>query len=575
MYAKNLKRLGMIAAISIIVMMFATHVAAEDEAEVGFDAPDWVIAQFAVNIKIDNIDTDDIKGMHGQFDISFDPEVINVTKVGPCNSNVEIIDSDLENSDEGTISVEFSVSTTKANRVLVEVKFDIVGDVGESCDLGISGSIYHRDGDEISAKWTGDTVNIGSFNVEVNAPDCVNVGGTFDATIDVTDIDDLNSGGFMLSFDSSVVNVTDVEPGKIIGTELPLAGWGFEKSNKVKVLFKLPGENGLSGSGTLATISFAVIGEDGDSSVLDIDEDTIHGLVITNTESDLLPINWIDTTVTIDSAAPPPPNETDTYVYVKNPDDDKLIVFLFIDGDFIIDKDVLSGSTKKYSSYKLLEGLHTFKIRWYDLDTDEWHETIKEYSVSGETDLVVINTEEHVDEDTQILAHVYVKNLDDDDVTVYLYIDDKYKKYELIEFDDTCEYETDGYEFDEEGVRSFKIKWRDPDTEEEYEKVTREYIKTEELITLYVDKHTEEEIITTESVSNPVSTPSTAKSDPAPTTSAKSDTSSPLQATTPTTVMSACPVQNDGNGVGHGITTLYTLIGAVAIVFAMMRIRRI
>ena len=589
---KNMKRLGMIAAISIIAMMFVTHAAAGDEPEVKVWAPDWTINAFDAIIKIEYVD-DGIEDLEGHFDLSFDSDVVNVISVtgmevgevgtGLDKTKVVSIEWNFEGSDNNKIRVEFSIPDDVGDvsgGQLVKIHFNLVGEKGDSSALDISnGFLSYKDGTVLSAKWIDDTVKIGSFDVVVNAPEYVS--DTFEATINIVDVEDLESGGFALSFDPSVVNVTDVKHGKISGTELPVDSWGFQEGGgTIIVNLNVPGLHGLSGSGTLATISFVVIGEDGDSSILDISEDSNTGL--SNTESDLLPINWIDATVTIDSAAPPPPNETDTYVYVKNLDDDKLTVFLFIDDDFIIDKDVSSGSTKKYSNYKLLEGLHTFKIGWYDLDTEQWHEKTKEYSVSGETDLVVITTEEHADEDTKILAHVYVKNLDDDDVTVYLYIDDKYKKYELVEFDDTCEFETDGYEFDEEGVRSFKIKWRDPDTEEEYEKLTRKYIKSEESITMYVDPHTEDDLITTASIRTSSSVPksSSSTSSPAPATSTGSGTSESSSTTTPTipiTVLHTDPLSTGSNGAGRSQSQyhhLYTLVGAIAIIVAATQIRR-
>jgi len=375
-----------------------------------------------------------------------------------------------------------------------------------------------------------------------------------------------------------VINVTDVKPGKISGTDITLEDWMFKKDNRIVVIFKYPklGE-GVTGSGTLATISFDVIGEEGDSSVLDIVE--TRDTVIVNTETDKLPINWIDANVTIDSAATRQPNEIDTYVYVKNLDDDKLTVFLFIDGNFIIDKDVSSGSTKKYSNYKLFGGSHTFKIRWYDLDTEEWYEQTTEYSVSGETDLVVINTVEHTEEDARISAQVYVKNNDDDLLDVYLYIDDTYKKYETIEAEDTCDYEDDGYEFDEKESHTFMIRWRDPDTGVEYEKLIRKYIKSEESITMYVDPHTEDDLIATASI--PTSS-SASTSSPAPATSAGSGTAelaTTTTSTTPITVLHTDPSSAGSNENGAGQSQsqyphLYTLVGAIAIITAVTQIRR-
>ena len=433
-----------------------------------------------------------------------------------------------------------------------------------------------------SVKWTDDTVNIGSFDVTVDAPESIST-DTFDADIRITDVEDLNCGSFDLSFNSSVVNVTDVKSGTISGTTIPIEGQAFKKCNMIRVIFKLPGDNGVSGSGTLATITFAVLGEDGDSSLLDIVEKS-SDTVISNTESEKLPVNWIDATVTIDSAALPPPNETDTYVYVKNLDDDKLTVFLFIDGNFIIDKDVSSGSTKKYSNYKLLEGLHDFKIKWYDLDTEKWYEVTTEYSVSGETDLVVINTVEYTEEDARVSAQVYVKNNDDDCLDVYLYIDDVYKEYETIEADDTCEYKDGGYEFDVAESHTFKILWRDPDTAVEYEKLVRKYIKSEESITMYVDPHTEDDLVTTASIptSSSLLQLSSSTSSSASATSAGSgavESSPATTSTTPITRLHTNPSSAESNSSGAGQSQsqyphLYTLVGAIAIITAVAQIRR-
>ena len=56
--------------------------------------------------------------------------------------------------------------------------------------------------------------------VLVNAPE--HVAGTFNATIDVVNVTDFNSGQFDLSFNSSVVNVTEVKEGEIDGVAVPI-----------------------------------------------------------------------------------------------------------------------------------------------------------------------------------------------------------------------------------------------------------------------------------------------------------------------------------------------------------------
>jgi hypothetical protein len=69
----------------------------------------------------------------------------------------------------------------------------------------------------------------------VNAPEVVS--GTFDATIDVYNVADLDSGQFDLSFDSSVVNVTGVDSGNIDGTTVPISDWRFMDTDTIRVLF--------------------------------------------------------------------------------------------------------------------------------------------------------------------------------------------------------------------------------------------------------------------------------------------------------------------------------------------------
>ncbi|RZN44046.1 MAG: hypothetical protein EF813_00260 [Methanosarcinales archaeon] len=492
---KTLKRPGMTAAVLIITIAFAAQASAVYDPEISVCAPDWTITPFDAVIKMEYVD-DGIMDLEGEFDLSFNADVVSVVSVTGKKIKTKVIPIEwdfVEGSDNTKIHINFIIPDDTSTRTygdFVEIRFNSVGDVGEESLLNIAGgSLAYKDGTPVSAKWTDDTVNIGSFDVTVNAPESIST-DTFDANIDIADVEDLDSAQLKLSFDPGVMNVTAVKPGKIGGKEIPIEMWCFDKNNTINVISNLPGTSGVSGSGTMMTITFAVIGEAGDSSVLDIVEKSPDTIIV-NAEGDTLPTNWIDATVTITSEAPPP-NETNTTVYVKNPDDDKLTVHLFIDGVFINYKDVSSGSTNEYSTYKLLEGPHTFTISWYDPDTEKWYETTTEYSVSGEVDLVVINTVKHTNEDNRISARVYVKNNDDDCLDVYLYIDDVYKEYETIEADDTCDYEKDGYEFDEEGVHTFKIKWRDPDTYVEYEKLTRQYIKSEESITMYVDPHTED-----------------------------------------------------------------------------------
>ena len=114
-----------------------------------------------------------------------------------------------------------------------------------------------------------------TVSVVVNAPEFV--AGTFDATIDIDGVIDLDSGQFDLSFDPDVVNVNDVYEGEIDGTTIPIDMWRLMEEGRIRVLFNLKGAGAVSGSGYVAKIVFEVAGTDGDTSALEISDGLLVG----------------------------------------------------------------------------------------------------------------------------------------------------------------------------------------------------------------------------------------------------------------------------------------------------------
>jgi hypothetical protein len=408
-----------------------------------------------------------------------------------------------------------------------------------------------------------------AVTVSVDADEYVS-GSGFDATIEIDDVDDLDSGQFDISFNPSVVNVTDldddIEDGEIGDTTVPIVNCCFMDANTIRLLFDLPGVSGVSGGGSLATIRFEAVGGDGDVSFLNLSDDG----VLVDVLSDKIPADWVGGMVTIGD---PPAGATETHtvtVYVKNLDDDKLDIHLLVDGSDEDFESVSSGKTKEYDDYSMEEGAHTFTIRWFDTDTDEWYEKTEEHTITDVTTIVLL-TDEHAEDEDKISAHVYIKNLDDDDPNVYLYIDGNYKKYMSISSNSTGDYGEYEFEEDEDTLHSFRIEWFDPGTGEDYEKISRIYITSEEAVTLYVDKHTEEDImLLPDETPTTVSTPST----PIQTSTRSIKESQP----TPTaTHISLTPSEDytGGNDLGHSITPTYTLVGLIAVLFALIQIRRI
>ena len=128
--------------------------------------------------------------------------------------------------------------------------------------------------------------------VRVNAPAYVEE--TFNATIDVDNVTDLNSGQFDLSFNSSVVNVTAVKEGEIDGVAVPIFMWNFFDVDTVRVLICMPMDVGVNGSGSLAEIEFEVKGNSGEKSTLNISNE-----MLVDTKAKKIDAEWYDGEVTV------------------------------------------------------------------------------------------------------------------------------------------------------------------------------------------------------------------------------------------------------------------------------------
>ncbi len=118
--------------------------------------------------------------------------------------------------------------------------------------------------------------------VSVNAPDSVD--SDFSVVIEIENVVDLDSGQFDLYFDPAAVNVTGVDDGNIGGTTIPIADWAVDE-DRIRVLFNLPGIDGVSGSGSLATIHFETV-VSGDC-VMEISD----GLLVNNM-AEVIPASW-------------------------------------------------------------------------------------------------------------------------------------------------------------------------------------------------------------------------------------------------------------------------------------------
>ena len=259
----------------------------------------WVEAQgyvhetFNATIKIDTVT--DLNT--AQFNLSFNSSVVNVTDVRGGVIDSKTVPLYMWNfTDSDTISVFSNLSAAEGangSGYLAAVEFEVKGKSGEKSTLNISnGKLVNITAKEINAGWYDTEVTVLWPAVSVDAPECVS--GTFNAVIRIANVTDLNTAQFDLSFNSSVVNVTDVKKGEINGEEVAIYMWNFTDSDTIRVISNLSDSEGVSGTGYLAEVEFEVKGKEGDKSKLDISDGKLF-----NPGAKEINADWYDAEVTV------------------------------------------------------------------------------------------------------------------------------------------------------------------------------------------------------------------------------------------------------------------------------------
>lgn len=110
-------------------------------------------------------------------------------------------------------------------------------------------------------------------------------GGSGQVSVTIDNASNLDAGQFDILFDSAVADVEDVQSGSIDGTDIPIDMWKVIEPGRVRVLFNLPGVDGVSGTGELAQVNFNVE-ENGESEI------NIADIVLADTEATEISGNW-------------------------------------------------------------------------------------------------------------------------------------------------------------------------------------------------------------------------------------------------------------------------------------------
>ena len=264
---------------------------AEEEVEVRVNTPAYVEETFTATIGVDNV-TD---FNSGQFDLSFNSSVVNVTEVREGNIEGEevAVTWDLFDSDTVRVLVNMPLGVgVTGSGYLAELEFEVKGGCSEASMLVLSnGMLVNTEAEKIEAEWYSDEVTVFCPVVSVDAPEYVEE--IFNATIRIDNVTEFNSGQFDLSFDSTVVDVTEVREGEIEGEAVSVT-WDFFDSDTVRVLVNMPLGVGVGGSGYLAELEFEVKGRNGAKSSL-----AFSNCMLVNIEAEEIDADWHDAEVTV------------------------------------------------------------------------------------------------------------------------------------------------------------------------------------------------------------------------------------------------------------------------------------
>lgn len=136
-----------------------------------------------------------------------------------------------------------------------------------------------------------------SVQVSINAPAEVTAGGSFTATIDISQVENFDACNYDVSFDPTVLEIPvleiiesttvyDITNGQIDGATIPVdvtnmihVGSGPADLTVIRVVQNISGLTGASGSGYLAKLHFHVIGSSGNSSDISLSNGMLSNIL--------------------------------------------------------------------------------------------------------------------------------------------------------------------------------------------------------------------------------------------------------------------------------------------------------
>ena len=135
--------------------------------------------------------------------------------------------------------------------------------------------------------------------VSIDAPAEVGEGTDFIARVSITEVTNFDACNYDITYDPTILEVSDVTDGIIGGTAIPVGMWGFvpaETQGTIRVIQNVPGLSGVSGSGYLSEIHFHVVGAYCNTSDITLS----NGVLSDNTATEI-PATWVGDSVHVNT----------------------------------------------------------------------------------------------------------------------------------------------------------------------------------------------------------------------------------------------------------------------------------
>jgi hypothetical protein len=145
---------------------------------------------------------------------------------------------------------------------------------------------------------TATTTPTYDVTVSIEAPDSVEEDSVFTVRLVISDVENIDSAQYDVTYDSLVLEVKEITQGMIDSVAIPVDMWAFSPAGvqgTARVINNVPDVPGVSGAGYMSEIQLHVVGTSGDSSGITF---TGELLIYDNTATEIK-ANWVGDTVSV------------------------------------------------------------------------------------------------------------------------------------------------------------------------------------------------------------------------------------------------------------------------------------